>query len=231
MAGLPVDYIGIVFAPSKRRVEPEAAAAMLSEAFGAPAAEDTAEKGSPAAASERTRPKIAGVFVDPALPELRRTLEIVKLDVVQLHGAETPEYCREVRETFGVQVFKALSVKSDAALQQHAALVREEAARRAEEAASAYAGAVDALLVDTYDPLHGGGSGRTFNWELIPLYKKSAAAHGLPLFVAGGLTPDNAGELVRDYAPGGVDVSSGVETDGHKDIAKIISFVERVAIS
>lgn len=91
-----------------------------------------------------------------------------------------------------------------------------------------YEAAVDAVLLDTYDPLQSGGSGRTFAWNKLPEYQEIAVRHGLPLFVAGGLHSDNVGELLDTYVPYGVDVSSGVETDGIKDIQKMTAFVERV---
>jgi phosphoribosylanthranilate isomerase len=91
-----------------------------------------------------------------------------------------------------------------------------------------YRGAVDAILLDTHDPVYGGGSGTTFAWECIPPYLRWAREAGIRLLVAGGLSADNVGELVAAYGPDGVDVSSGVETDGVKDIAKIRDFVERV---
>ncbi|MNI80653.1 N-(5'-phosphoribosyl)anthranilate isomerase [compost metagenome] len=141
------------------------------------------------------------------------------LDVIQLHGQETPAFCLEVKRAFPqVKVWKAISVASGGAADnpQGPQLVEH------------YAGAVDALLLDTYDPQGSGGSGRTFDWGQIPLYKQAAAGYGLPLFVAGGLHPDNVGELLADYQPDGVDVSSGVESDGTKDIIKMTSFVERV---
>ena len=201
---LPLDYVGFVFAPSRRKVTPEAAAEMIAEL----AAWETGEI-----------PRAAGVFVNPALPELEVLLRGVPLDVIQLHGQESPQFCREVKQAFPhLQVWKALSVSGRSpggAADIHALL-------------ESYAGAADALLLDTYDPQGSGGSGRTFDWEQIPLYQQAAAEYALPLFIAGGLHPDNVNELLDSYAPYGVDVSSGVESGGRKDIAKITAFVERV---
>lgn len=87
-----------------------------------------------------------------------------------------------------------------------------------------YAGTVDAFLLDT----PGGGTGRRFAWDVIPGYAAAARELGVPLFVAGGLDPGNVTDLVGRYGPDGVDVSSGVETDGAKDPAKIAAFLERV---
>jgi len=91
-----------------------------------------------------------------------------------------------------------------------------------------YLDAIDAVLLDTYDPAAAGGTGRTFAWECIPLYLAWTRRHGLPLIVAGGLHADNVRELIDRYGPDGVDVSSGVETNGEKDIEKIATFVKKV---
>ncbi|QWU14626.1 phosphoribosylanthranilate isomerase [Paenibacillus sophorae] len=202
MVHLPVDYIGLVFAPSRRKVSPEQASGLIS-----------------VLADWRTgqAPIAAGVFVDPDMDELYKILSAAPLGVIQLHGTESPSFCRGVKEAFpGVQVWKALSVAAQSGKVNH------------ELALESYAGTIDAVLLDTYDPVQRGGSGRTFAWEQIPDYHKRARAIGVSLFVAGGLSPDNVGGLITAYGPDGVDVSSGVESDGVKDIAKITAFVERV---
>ncbi|WP_410514817.1 phosphoribosylanthranilate isomerase [Paenibacillus sp. BR2-3] len=204
MVNLPVDYIGFVFAPSRRRVSADTAAVLVAELAGWRTGEV---------------PKAAGVFVNPEIAELRELLSTVSLDVIQLHGDESPGFCREVQEAFPqVQVWKALSVIVN----------KDDKTGNSYNIINSYAGTVDALLLDTYDPQQSGGSGRTFAWEEIPAYQEQAASLGLPLFVAGGLHPGNVGELLEGYSPDGVDVSSGVETDGVKDIAKMTAFVERV---
>jgi len=203
MVHLPVDYIGFVFAPSRRRVTVESAEKLVAELKG-----------------WRTEvvPRSAGVFVNPEITELRELLSRVPLDVVQLHGEERPEFCCEVKEAFPqVQVWKAISVIAKDSNKAETRLGIQD-----------YAGSVHAILLDTYDPEQKGGSGRTFAWADIPHYKEQADAAGIPLFVAGGLHPDNVEELLEGYAPDGVDVSSGVETNGVKDIAKMTVFVERV---
>lgn len=205
MAGLPVDCIGFIFAPSKRQVTPEQAAALLR------AARATSMNGG-------KPPRAVGVFVNPTLESLADTLSQVPLDVVQLHGGESAAFCREVGARFGVEVWRVLSVQESDEV---------TAASGAEARVAEYAGSVAAILIDTA----GGGTGRTFRWELIPAYREAARRHGMRLIVAGGLTPDNVGELVSAYRPDGVDISSGVETDGVKDIDKIAAFAERVDLS
>lgn len=203
MDGLPVDYIGFVFAPSKRQVTPERAASLLA------AAKRTAMAGG-------RPPRAVGVFVDATLEELAAVLAVVPLDVVQLHGRETPAFCREVGERFGVEVWRAMSAQPSS--------VEAEAGTVGAERLAAYEGAASAVLIDTA----GGGTGRTFDWSVIPAYQAAARAHGLKLFVAGGLHPGNVEQLISQYAPDGVDISSGVETEGAKDNAKIADFAERV---
>jgi phosphoribosylanthranilate isomerase len=195
----PIDIIGFVFAASRRRVSPEQAAAMI---------EAAKRRGG-------RLPRFAGVFVDPDADELQRVLRIAPLDIVQLHGREDADFCAWVRQTFGVGVFKAFSIREhDSDTQLPSELDR-------------FAGAIDALMLDTA----GGGSGRTFRWEAIPPFRDWTRARGIPLLIAGGLHADNVRELIERYEPDGVDVSSGVETDGVKDVAKIHTFVGRVKSS
>jgi phosphoribosylanthranilate isomerase len=200
MKGLPVEYIGFVFARSKRQLTPRRAAELLEASRQVPMAEGK-------------RPLSVGVFVNPTLEQLAETLTIVPLDVVQLHGDESPEFCREVRDRFRVDVWRALPVNDDSV-----------DASGGTERLAAYKDAVSTILLDTA----GGGTGQAFRWEVIPSYQEAAIRNGLQLFIAGGLNPDNAKELIATYHPDGVDLSSGVETDGVKDNAKIATFVERV---
>lgn len=197
---LPVDQIGFLFAPSKRQVTPQQAGELIR------AVKDYRERGLPA-------PETVGVFVDPTEEQLRDTLAIAPLDIVQLHGSEPPDFCRRVKTAFPVRVWRVCSVSGAGGDERSVA-----------EALDPYAGCIDGLLLDTA----GGGTGKTFEWNRIPVYKQWAGRHGIPLLVAGGLSPDNVAELLDAYAPDGVDVSSGVETDGVKDIVKITAFVERV---
>ncbi|WP_433946443.1 phosphoribosylanthranilate isomerase [Paenibacillus sp. SN-8-1] len=199
MINLPIDHIGFVFANSKRQVTADQAAALI------PILEDW---------DRPVKPESVGVFVNPTIEELSHILQKASLDIVQLHGQESPEFCREVKKRFGVKVFKVLSVK--------------QGNNREGSDLVDYRGALDGLLLDTYDPIYGGGSGQTFDWKQIEPYQKWTKQEGIPLIIAGGLHPDNVGDLLENFQPDGVDVSSGVETDGLKDIAKIRAFVERV---
>ncbi|WP_342551694.1 phosphoribosylanthranilate isomerase [Paenibacillus sp. FSL R7-0652] len=205
MINLPVDYIGVVFAKSRRQITPEQAAVLrtvLNEW------------------SVTERPRLAGVFVNPTLQELEHVMQTVSLDVIQLHGQESAAFCKQVKEHWNVQVFKAISFSEDD--------TGQNADHTAMQKLHAYVEYIDAVLLDTFDPLYGGGSGKTFAWERIPAYADWAAEHRIAMFAAGGLHADNVQQLILMYRPDGVDVSSGVETEGLKDITKIKAFVERV---
>ncbi|TLS53105.1 phosphoribosylanthranilate isomerase [Paenibacillus antri] len=202
-APLAIDYIGFMFvATSKRRVTAEDARVMI-EAMRAAGG----------------RQKFVGVFVDPTIEELEALLADSPLDVLQLHGAESPAFVRECRSRFpGVAVWKVMGIAGEA----------EHGDDAVEARLAPYGDLLDALLLDTFDPVVGGGTGRTFRWDVIPAYRRWTQAQGIPLFAAGGLHEGNVGELLAAGIVDGVDVSSGVETDGAKDLDKIRTFVKRV---
>ena len=123
--------------------------------------------------------------------------------MLQFHGDETPEFCAQ----FGVMTMKAFRIRDAASLN---ALAQCRA---------------DALLLDSFVAGKQGGTGETFNWDLAVEAKK----FGLPIFLAGGLTPDNVAQAVQHARPFGVDVSSGGEAaPGRKDHAKIRAFIQAV---
>ncbi|MDM5234625.1 phosphoribosylanthranilate isomerase [Lysinibacillus pakistanensis] len=143
-----------------------------------------------------------GVFVNPSVEELRAAVEGVPLDYVQFHGEETPKFIRQQ----GYPAIKALSVRD------------EEDVR----AAANYN--VDYYLFDAPGTDFKGGSGHTFDWTLLEMA-------GIPrdkLILAGGLKAENIAQAVSLVSPYMVDVSSGVETDGIKDEAKINAFIQAV---
>jgi phosphoribosylanthranilate isomerase len=146
---------------------------------------------------------VVGLFVNPVVEYVREVLAQVSLDVLQFHGEETPEFCQQ----FGKPYLKAIRVKAGVDLLQ---------------CASRYAGA-QGLLLDAFVEGTQGGTGESFDWELIP--------HDLPLpvILSGGLSADNVAAAVRQVQPYAVDVSSGVEAaKGIKDMAKIDAFINEV---
>lgn len=202
MDGLPIHEIGFVFAPSKRRVDLAKAGQLIAAVHRLKA-------------SGGERPLATGVFVNATFEEIKAVLTVAPLDIVQMHGSEDAALCSAVREQLGVHVWKVFSIKrSSGNVEPVPAL----------EQLSPYKGAVNAILIDA----PGGGTGHMFDWKAINEYNQAAGAIGIRLYVAGGLNADNVQELLRTYAPDGIDVSSGVETDGRKDIDKIKLFVRRV---
>jgi phosphoribosylanthranilate isomerase len=147
-----------------------------------------------------------GLFVDADAEYVREVLSQVRLDLLQFHGDETPEYCRQ----FGVPYLKAVRVRPETNLLQYAA---------------AYADA-KALLLDAYMPGTPGGTGTTFDWALIPRdFPK-------PIILAGGLDAGNVSEAIRQCRPYAVDVSGGVERQkGIKDAEKIAAFMRGVVLN
>ncbi|HEU4881951.1 MAG TPA: phosphoribosylanthranilate isomerase [Longimicrobium sp.] len=153
-----------------------------------------------------------GVFVDEDELILRSVAEKAGVDVLQLHGDESPDFAARLREA-GWEVWKA---------------VRARDADDFSAAAARYAGAVDALLVDGYSPVSHGGVGASFDWEAVAERLGELPAD-LKLIAAGGLRPDNVAEAVRILRPHAVDVSSGVESaPGRKDPQAVRDFVRAV---
>jgi phosphoribosylanthranilate isomerase len=144
-----------------------------------------------------------GLFVNATVEAVKDTLREVRLDLMQFHGDETPEYCMQ----FGVPFIKAVRVRPGIDLLQYARDFLH----------------AKALLLDAYVDGTQGGTGQTFDWSLIPRNLP------LPVVLSGGLTSDNVSEAVREVRPWAVDVSSGVESSkGIKDAAKIAAFISGV---
>ncbi len=143
-----------------------------------------------------------GVFVDEPAEAVRELVDRVGLDRVQLHGRESPEYCRSL----GCRVIKGFRVRGGEILRELAE----------------YQGAVQAFLLDAYKPGTPGGTGETFDWEIA----RQAREYG-PVILAGGLTGANVAEAVRIAQPTAVDVASGVEArPGKKEPGKLRAFFE-----
>lgn len=176
------DALGFVFAKSPRRITADEARTII--------------KGLPPSV------KRVGVFVNEEPDRVREIVQILRLDIVQFHGEETPDYCLG----FEYPIIKAFRIKG-----------REDLARFADYRVAAY-------LLDSYTEGIYGGTGKQFDWEVV----LKAKAFG-PIILAGGLDPSNVGSAVKKVEPYGVDVSSGVEVmPGKKDPLKIRTFIEAV---
>jgi phosphoribosylanthranilate isomerase len=187
-AAAGADYIGINFWPKSRRYVAASRAPLLA-----------------AAARAAGAAKIVGVFVDPEPNEVAAIMQQVDLDVIQLHGDETPATVTAIATAANRPVWKAVPAAGDAPLDRYP---------------------VDAILLDTPTPGKG-GSGTPFDWTIARALRKRYPARLIVL--AGGLTPANVAEAIAAVAPWGVDVASGVEAaPGIKDAAKITELIAAV---
>ena len=182
------DYIGLVFfAKSPRNVSLRDASMLAERATG--------------------RTKVVGLFVDANDTTIGEGVTAARLDIIQVHGKETPERVAQLRAQFGLPVWKALSVASRADVVN----------------AAAFAGVADMILFDAKAPKGAdlpGGLGLVFDWDLLSAYRGEA-----PWGLAGGLSPDNVADAVRRTGTALVDVSSGVESaPSVKDADRIRTF-------
>jgi phosphoribosylanthranilate isomerase len=185
------DMIGLVFYPRSPRYVTPAQAGEL-------------------AAAAKGRAERVGVVVDPDDALLEAILAAAPLDLLQLHGDETPARLNEIRRRFGVAVMKAIRIAAAGDLAQ----------------AELYRGAADRLMFDGKAPtsLKGampGGNRVSFDWAML-----KGREVGSPWILSGGLDPDNVGQAIRASGARAVDVSSGVEdAPGHKDPHRIAAFL------
>lgn len=185
-AELGADALGFIFyPPSPRSITPDAARAVIAQL---PPLVTT-----------------VGVFVDEDPASVTELAATVGLDWLQLHGKETPEYCRRLDR----RVIKVFRIRDETSLADLAA----------------YRGAAQAFLLDTYKKGQVGGTGEVFDWDLA----RRAKAYG-PIILAGGLTAENVAQAIASAQPQAVDLASGVEAaPGRKDPDKLRAFFKAVA--
>jgi phosphoribosylanthranilate isomerase len=188
------DFIGLVFATSRRQVSAKKALPLVKAVYNL-----------------EPRPAMVGVFANSAVDEVNRIADYCHLDWVQLSGDENWDYCRQIKRP----IIKAVHVSNTQTAEQ---IVSEIATGYQLLPKQNLICLLDSKIGDTY-----GGTGRAFDWQLAG--KVSAR---FPVLIAGGLTPTNVGQLVKETQPWGVDVSSGVETNGQKDTVKIKAFIQVV---
>ena len=179
------DYVGFILAPSKRRVNYEVAKklkALLNPSILA-----------------------VGVFVNESLEVIGQYAEDKVIDVIQLHGDESLEMIKELKQQVSIPVIKAMRIKDEKQLKHLLPFIQEVTA--------------DYLLFDTYQEGLYGGSGKSFDWKLLEVVKRS-------YFLAGGIGLHNIEEACK-WKPFAIDVSSGVETNGVKDAIKVSELIQK----
>jgi len=187
------DYIGFIFSSESRRQVKANDVGRWMEAF-----------------PKEMRPKLVGVFVHPTIQFLEDVLAAVELDCIQLHGDEDEEFVKQVKEKFGLSVWKALP---------HHEHVIEEMEK--------FSHWVDGYVIDSRVKGMWGGTGVAFDWSNVSDYTIWAKNHRKLCFIAGGITPENITELLEKGAEN-IDVASGVETNEKKDVEKIAKLIEKV---
>jgi phosphoribosylanthranilate isomerase len=178
------DALGFVFAESPRRIDVSKARAI----------------------SLKMPPYVTlvGVFVDEDINKLLKIAEKCRIDLIQLHGDESINYCKQLKKYY--KIVKAVKVGG----------------KNSFNSLSGYD--VDAFLLDTYRPGKAGGTGEKFDWSLALQAKK----HGKPIMLSGGLRPGNVSEAIRKVKPYAVDVSSGIESSpGRKNMKLMKEFIHK----
>jgi phosphoribosylanthranilate isomerase len=197
VAGLGADIIGLVFAQSPRRISTQLASQIVNNLHGLP-----------------TRPAVAGVFVNGTADQVNRTALACGLDMVQLSGDESWDYCRGLEFPF-IKVIHVSPASTPARVIKDLENGYNSAQRQP------FICMLDCKTAGSY-----GGSGQSFDWSIAA----EASLH-FPVIIAGGLSSLNVRRLIRLAAPAGVDVSSGVENSGIKDMNKVHEFVRSVRLT
>jgi phosphoribosylanthranilate isomerase len=155
---------------------------------------------------KRSTPMVTGVFVNRPLEELAAIADACSLAMLQLHGDEGPAYCDEAARRTGCKVMKAVQIRDRSSLRELRAFH------------------VDYHLLDAHHPSLRGGTGETFDWDLIGRRRR------VPFVLSGGLTPENVAAGIAATKPFAVDSASGTEAEpGRKDPAKVEAFFRAVA--
>ena len=192
------DYMGLVFAPSKRQVTVDQAKTLVEELHKQYAVRYNSKT-----------IKTVGVFVNETIENLLKIAEEVKLDVIQLHGDEDESFIQILKEQSNVEVWKAVQVRSAA------------------DAEKWIDSSADILLFDAYHKDERGGTGEVFDWSSLDEFER-------PFMLAGGIDSTNVARAIRTVRPYGLDISSGIETEGVKDNEKMKAFtniVRTIALS
>ena len=193
------DYMGLVFAPSKRQVTVDQAKILVEELHRGYAK----KYGSDTEHDKNDTIKTVGVFVNETVDNLVTIANEANLDAVQLHGDEDEAFIQSLKERTNVEVWKAVQIRSAA------------------DAEAWIDSSADMLLFDAYHKDERGGTGEVFDWSCLDEFER-------PFMLAGGIDSANVARAIRTVRPYGIDISSGIETEGVKDDEKIKAFTNIV---
>ena len=199
------DYMGLVFAPSKRQVTVDQAKTLVEELHKqyANRYNRDAEQYSNQTLIYQEFIKTVGIFVNETLDNLVTIATEVNLDAVQLHGDEDEAFIQSLKERTNVEVWKAVQIRSAA------------------DAEAWIDSSADMILFDAYHKDERGGTGEVFDWSSLDEFER-------PFMLAGGIDSTNVARAIRTVRPYGIDISSGIETEGVKDDEKIKAFTNIV---
>ena len=193
------DYMGLVFAPSKRQVTVDQAKILVEELHRGYAK----KYGSDTEHDKNDTIKTVGVFVNETVDNLVTIANEANLDAVQLHGDEDETFIQSLKERTNVEVWKAIQIRSAADVEEW------------------IDSSADMLLFDAYHKDERGGTGEVFDWSSLDAFER-------PFMLAGGIDSTNVARAIRTVRPYGIDISSGIETNGVKDYEKITAFTKIV---
>lgn len=199
------DYMGLVFAPSKRQVTVDQAKTLVEELhkqYGNRYSRDEVQCSNQTLIHQEFI-KTVGIFVNETLDNLVTIATEVNLDAVQLHGDEDEAFIQSLKERTNVEVWKAVQIRSAA------------------DAEVWIDSSADMLLFDAYHKDERGGTGEVFDWSSLDEFER-------PFMLAGGIDSTNVARAIRTVRPYGIDISSGIETEGVKDDEKIKAFTNIV---
>ena len=193
------DYMGLVFAPSKRQVTVEQAKILIEELHRGYAK----KYGSDTEHDKNDTIKTVGVFVNETVDNLVTIANEANLDAVQLHGDEDEAFIQSLKERTNVEVWKAIQIRTAADTEKW------------------IDSSAEMLLFDAYHKDERGGTGEVFDWSSLDAFER-------PFMLAGGIDSTNVARAIRTVRPYGIDISSGIETNGMKDDKKITAFTKIV---
>ena len=193
------NYMGLVFAPSKRQVTVDQAKTLVEELH-----KGCAKKyGLDTEPDKNDTIKTVGVFVNETVDNLVTIANEANLDAVQLHGDEDETFIQSLKERTNVEVWKAVQIRSAADVEEW------------------IDSSADMILFDAYHKDERGGTGEVFDWSSLDEFER-------PFMLAGGIDSTNVARAIRTVRPYGIDTSSGIETNGVKDDEKITAFTKIV---